>query len=91
MMVLPIRYPLIVALLACAVCEVIANDAAIDVGDRKQVFLDGTFVGSSRNIELTMNRPRRTGEVLIRPGHALGDGVGQSHGRRVFKHPQGRG
>ena len=41
------------------------RDGAIDVGGRKQLFIDDKFIESSRNIELTMNPPRRTGELLI--------------------------
>ncbi len=37
----------------------------IDVGGRKQLFIDNKFIESSKNIELTMNPPHQTGEVLI--------------------------
>ena len=38
---------------------------AIDVGSRKQLFIDGRFVESSHNIAFTMNPPRRDGQVRI--------------------------
>jgi hypothetical protein len=38
----------------------------IDIGNRKQLFVDETFIASSRNIDLTMNPPVKTGEVLIK-------------------------
>ena len=38
---------------------------AIEVGGRKQLFVDDMLIETSRNVELTMNPPHRTGEVLI--------------------------
>ena len=36
----------------------------IDVGDRKQLFIDDRFIEVSKNVELTMNPPRKLGPVL---------------------------
>lgn len=40
------------------------NETPIDVGTRKQLFIDRKFVESSRNVELVMNPPYQTGEIL---------------------------
>ncbi|MED5401761.1 MAG: hypothetical protein VX669_15335, partial [Planctomycetota bacterium] len=37
----------------------------IDIGGRKQVFLDRQLIEASRNVVLTMHSPRRDGRVLI--------------------------
>lgn len=37
----------------------------IDVGSRKQLFLDERFIESSNGVQLVMNPPRRDGKVLI--------------------------
>jgi len=42
-----------------------AQDRVIHVRGRKQLFIDDRFIESSRGVELTMNTPRKTGEVLI--------------------------
>ena len=36
----------------------------IRVGDRKQLFIDGKFIESSKQVELKMNSPRKLGPVL---------------------------
>ncbi|MBN2296410.1 MAG: hypothetical protein JXM70_28535 [Pirellulales bacterium] len=41
------------------------SEPTIEVGNRKQLFIDKKFIASSKNIELTMNSPYQTGEVLI--------------------------
>ena len=38
---------------------------AIDVGSRKQLFIDHKFIESTEGVALTMNPPVRTGQVLI--------------------------
>ena len=59
-------------LLFCTVpvfCQVVYADAAnvIDVGDRKQIFLDGLFLESQSGVEIVMHKPHRDGQVLIAP------------------------
>ena len=39
----------------------------IQVGTAKQVFIDGRFLGSKQGVELVVNRPRATGEMLLVP------------------------
>jgi len=41
------------------------SNAPIDVGSRKQLFIDEKFIESITGVELVMNRPYQTGEVLI--------------------------
>jgi hypothetical protein len=52
------------------------NRSVIDIGDRKQLFVDEGLVAGSRNVRLTMNPARPTGEVLInidRPWERTGE------------------
>lgn len=39
--------------------------APIDIGSLRQLFVDGKFIQSSRNIELRVHPPRKTGEISI--------------------------
>jgi hypothetical protein len=39
----------------------------IEVGSRKQLFIDYKFVESAEGVTLVMNPPWRTGEVLVEP------------------------
>lgn len=47
------------------------NDEAsiIDVGAKKQIFLDGFFIDSKSDVRLTMHKPTRDGKILIQPDH----------------------
>ncbi|MBE9479523.1 MAG: hypothetical protein IMY80_06110, partial [Chloroflexi bacterium] len=50
----------------------------VDVGSRKQLFIDDALIASSRKIELTMNPPAKTGERVIvadRPWESGGIGA----------------
>lgn len=42
-----------------------APSRLVDVGSRKQLFIDDVLIASSRGIELTMNSPAKTGERTI--------------------------
>jgi hypothetical protein len=42
-----------------------ARDAVLDVGNRRQLFLDQRFFGASRNVELRVHPPRKTGERTL--------------------------
>jgi hypothetical protein len=51
--------------------------AVLDVGDRRQVFIDGRFLAASRNVELVVHPPRKTGERTLagdRPWESDGPG-----------------
>ncbi|MGQ9651589.1 MAG: hypothetical protein ACUVXJ_15890 [Phycisphaerae bacterium] len=41
----------------------------IDIGDRRQVFIDGRFMAQAKGVELTVHQPRKTGEMTIKPDH----------------------
>lgn len=41
------------------------KSAVINIGDQRQVFIDGRFLAESRNVELTVHRPRKTGEKTL--------------------------
>ena len=43
------------------------QDGVIDVGSRKQLFIENRFITNSENVTLAMNLPRQDGEVLIKP------------------------
>jgi hypothetical protein len=47
------------SLLASAESE---KNAVLDVGNRRQVFIDGRLLASSTNVELVVHSPRKTGE-----------------------------
>lgn len=49
---------------AIAASGILAEEP-IDVGNHKQLFIDETLIDSRRNVELVMNPPYQTGEVLI--------------------------
>lgn len=44
-------------------------DVPLDVGGRRQVFIDGRFVQESQGIKLVVHPPRKTGELNIKPEH----------------------
>jgi len=43
------------------------TDAWLDVGNRRQLFIDGRFFASSKNVELVVHPPRKTGERTLVP------------------------
>jgi len=47
-------------------CAAELEKDAITVGTQKQLFVDNRFIASSRGVTLTMNEPRRDGQVLIK-------------------------
>ncbi len=59
-------------LLICAVlggkllCGAETEDDAITIGTQKQLFVDNRLIASSQGVTLTMNEPRRDGQVLIK-------------------------
>ena len=66
------------------------SDDAIDVGSRKQLFLDEKFIESSQNMTLTMNPPYQTGEVLITADQPHEEGGHVSLYSSVLKDDDGR-
>ena len=57
-----------------------ADDAPLDVGDRRQLFLDDRFIAESANIVLRMNPAQKLGLVLDAQGNRL-----QGHVSRVVE------
>ncbi len=56
-------------------------EAAIDVGSRKQLFIDHRFIESSHGVRLTMNPPIQDRRVLLKPDQAWeGPGAGGTIG-----------
>ena len=53
------------AFLTSAASVLAATDAVLEIGNRRQLFLDGTFLGASNNVELVAHQPRKTGEPTI--------------------------
>ena len=41
----------------------------LDIGDRRQVFIDRTFLENAKGVELCVHPPRKTGEMTIQPEH----------------------
>lgn len=62
-------FAILVPALLLLSCEAIRSEAAehdvIDVGSRKQLFVDDRFVEFARGVALVMNPPHQTGEALI--------------------------
>ena len=63
--------------------------ARINVGSRKQLFIDERFIESSRGVTLTMNPPKRDGAVLIAPDETWEQGASIAVYSSVLKE-QGR-
>jgi len=60
------RFAIIVFVLVAHATNLHA-DEAINVGDKKQIFLDGLFVESKTGVKLAMHKPYRDGKALIKP------------------------
>ncbi|HRT08055.1 MAG TPA: hypothetical protein P5233_06660 [Candidatus Paceibacterota bacterium] len=41
----------------------------LDIGDRRQVFLDDRFLAQARNVTLEVHSPRKTGDWTLKPEH----------------------
>jgi len=48
----------------------------LDIGGRRQVFIDGRFLADARNVHLVMHPPVKTGEYAIRPDQPWERGIG---------------
>jgi hypothetical protein len=47
-----------------------ANADVLSIGDRRQLFIDRTFVGDARNVEIVVHPPRKSGEQTVKPENA---------------------
>jgi len=59
----------LVVLTSLTVAGTFATGAPLDVGDRRQVFIDGRFLAATTGIALREHVPVKVGEVLLRPDH----------------------
>jgi hypothetical protein len=39
----------------------------IQIGDRRQVFIDGTFLSDAKDVQIVVHPPRKSGEMCIKP------------------------
>ncbi len=53
--------------------------SVLDVGDQRQVFIDGRFLGESKGVELVVHQPERTGHVVLRCDRPWEQRFGQYH------------
>lgn len=68
--------PLIVSLLAvlassfaAAPAKAASSGEAIDVGSRRQLFIDGRFLEKARGVHIRVHQPIKTGDFTIKPEH----------------------
>jgi len=61
---------LLIALAILALPSIAHGDTPIDVGTRKQLFVDERFVASSNGVERVMNPPHQAGEILVKADEA---------------------
>ena len=47
----------------------VSAESPIDVGSRKQLFVDELFFATSNNVALKIFPPQKTGETILRPEH----------------------
>ncbi len=75
----PAMLSLILALIAAlaSAAESARSERVLEVGSRRQVFIDGRFLAESRDVELVMHPPIRTGEHTLVPDRPWeADGLG---------------
>lgn len=70
----PTRFPhVLLILLATVLADPVrpssSEAAVLDVGDRRQLLIDHRFLDQARGVELCVHRPRKTGEMTIKPDH----------------------
>ncbi|HNQ89589.1 MAG TPA: hypothetical protein PKM73_13305 [Verrucomicrobiota bacterium] len=56
--------------LVCGALAGAATPETLDVGNRRQVFIDGRFMAEARNVTLEVHPPRKTGDRTLQPEHA---------------------
>ena len=50
-----------------SVVPVAGQPAPMAIGDRRQVFVDRTFLGDSKNVAIVVHPPRKSGEMTVKP------------------------
>ncbi|MBL7154126.1 MAG: hypothetical protein ISS79_10430 [Phycisphaerae bacterium] len=53
--------------------------AALPIGERRQVFLDGRFIEEARGVKLVVHKPHKTGQVVLKCEHPWEERLGQYH------------
>ena len=66
---LPQFASVLLALAAAEPASPPSKPTVIDVGSRRQVFIDRRFLDSAKGVELFVHQPRKTGEMTIKPDH----------------------
>ena len=61
----PIQAALIAAFVAAT-----GFAAPIEIGDRRQVFIDRTFLAEAKGVEIVVHPPRKSGEMTVKPEEA---------------------
>ncbi|MHC4313479.1 MAG: hypothetical protein ACYSW3_13560 [Planctomycetota bacterium] len=51
----------------------------LDIGDQRQVFIDGRFIREPRGVELVVHKPRKTGQIVIACERPWEERMGQYH------------
>ncbi|GMW03324.1 MAG: hypothetical protein AMXMBFR84_44580 [Candidatus Hydrogenedentota bacterium] len=72
----------LLCLVLCFVCTSLWADPTgeIDVGTRKQIFIDNRFIGESENVSIRMNQPQKLGRIQDENGQRV-----LGHVSRVFE------
>ena len=63
------KFCLMAIIIAIGGREAAAEDGTLNVGNRRQVFVDGRFLRSVSGVELVVHRPVKTGDTTIGPEH----------------------
>lgn len=76
------RISIVLAALVLSVFSpaLVAEESPLDIGDRKQLFIDRRFVAQSENVELVANPGQKLGQILDADGQPL-----QGHVSRVIE------
>jgi hypothetical protein len=59
------KFPSFIILLYCFAIASYLSAQPVDIGNRRQLFVDNRFVQDERNIEFLVHPPRKTGEISI--------------------------
>ncbi len=66
--------PWVLAFWLTSCCD-LAAETPIDVGSKKQLFLDGKFIKSAKNVSLKLQPPSKTEEIVLRKEHPWEDAL----------------
>ena len=66
-------------LLALLLTAIVPAKPPFNIGDKRQVFIDGRLIDKSEGIKLVVHRPDRTGEIVLRCDRPWEERLGQYH------------